>query len=182
MKYKRFNAIKHKYGAIGCTSSHIGVLEKAKKLNLNYVVVLEDDAQFLDKNFINKQIKYALHNLDFDVLMIAGNIRKIEEIDKNKPLKNFKRVKKAFAGTAYIVKKHYYNTLINNMKEGKQKYIEKIKKNIDPKSKFALDVYWFSLQQKDKWYIIVPRTVTQKPYYSDIENKHVNYRNVMIDI
>jgi hypothetical protein len=47
---------------------------------------------------------------------------------------------------------------------------------------FAIDKYWFCLQQCDKWYLIIPLTVIQRESYSDIEKKITNYKNVMTDI
>ena len=47
---------------------------------------------------------------------------------------------------------------------------------------YAIDKYWFRLQEKDKWYLIIPLSVTQREDYSDIEKKRTNYTNVMIDL
>ena len=37
------------------------------------------------------------------------------------------------------------------------------------------------LQQSGNWYISYPRTVTQLPDYSDIEEREVNYNHLMLD-
>src|SRR3989304_707756 len=42
-KYQRFSAIKHEYGGLGCTLSHIALLEMARDNRLEYIVILEDD-------------------------------------------------------------------------------------------------------------------------------------------
>ena len=47
---------------------------------------------------------------------------------------------------------------------------------------YAIDKYWFKLQKRDKWYLIIPLTVTQREDYSDIEKRPTNYTNVMIDL
>ena len=47
---------------------------------------------------------------------------------------------------------------------------------------YAIDKYWFRLQEKHTWYLIVPLTVVQKEDYSDIEKKQTNYTRVMTDL
>ena len=79
--YQRFNAIKHKDPRIGCTTSHLEILRKAKKENLDYVVVLEDDIQFTKPQLFNLMLKTFLKkNINYDVLLIAGNIRKLNNM------------------------------------------------------------------------------------------------------
>ena len=71
-----------------------------------------------------------------------------------------------------------YDTLINNYREGIKKLISEPSKH----TLYAIDKYWFKLQEKDKWFLIVPLTVTQREDYSDIEKRRTNYTNVMIDL
>ena len=47
---------------------------------------------------------------------------------------------------------------------------------------YAIDKYWFRLQEIDKWYLIIPLTVTQREDYSDIEKRPTNYSRVMLDL
>ena len=47
---------------------------------------------------------------------------------------------------------------------------------------YAIDKYWFQLQKKDKWYLIIPLSVTQREDYSDIEKRPTNYSNAMLDL
>ena len=46
--------------------------------------------------------------------------------------------------------------------------------------RFAIDVYWGSLQQQDNWYLIYPLSVSQKVDFSDIEKRVVNYDTYML--
>ena len=41
---------------------------------------------------------------------------------------------------------------------------------------------WIKLQQRDKWFLIIPATVIQKADYSDIEGRYINYNWHMLDI
>ena len=47
---------------------------------------------------------------------------------------------------------------------------------------YAIDKYWFNLQKKHNWYLIIPLTVTQREDYSDIEKRATNYTHVMTDL
>ena len=47
---------------------------------------------------------------------------------------------------------------------------------------YAIDKYWFKLQELDKWYLIIPLSVTQREDYSDIEKRPTNYSRVMLDL
>jgi hypothetical protein len=47
---------------------------------------------------------------------------------------------------------------------------------------YAIDKYWFPLQEKDKWFIITPLSVVQREDYSDIEMKETNYQSKMLDL
>ena len=40
----RFKAVEHKFGGVGCTRSHLALIQHAKDNNMPYVLVLEDDA------------------------------------------------------------------------------------------------------------------------------------------
>ena len=55
-------------------------------------------------------------------------------------------------------------------------------KNPENHKFFAIDKYWFKLQEIDNWYLITPLTVTQREDYSDIEKKPANYTPVMLDL
>jgi hypothetical protein len=52
----------------------------------------------------------------------------------------------------------------------------------DKRCYFAIDKYWFNLQEIHKWYLIVPLTVTQREDYSDIEKRPTNYTALMTDL
>ena len=172
-KYERFPAIEKEDGRLGCSMSHLRVLMTAKERNLDYVVILEDDIQFKNPGFFNEHLKKAIDH-DFDVLLIAGNIRPPITPTDNP---NLFRVQKSYTTTGYIVKNHYYDKLIQNYKMG----ILQLMKNPEQMGRYEIDVFWDTLQQKDNWFIIMPRTVTQLVDYSDILKKDVNYDHLMLD-
>ena len=147
----------------------------AKDKCLDYVVIIEDDIQFIKHKYYDKKItEYLNTNPDFDVFLIAGNIRQ-PTFHINKQIY---RVIKSWTTTGYIVKKHYYDTLINNIKQGILGLMREPQKHY----LYAIDAHWQILQKQDTWTMIIPRTVTQRPDYSDIEGRTINYNHLMLDI
>jgi glycosyl transferase family 25 len=171
----RFNAIKLKNGAIGCSMSHLKCLEIARQNNWDHLLIVEDDIHFLNPELFKTQLnKFLKNHNDFDVVLIAGNnVPPYQKIDDC-----CVKVYRCQTTTGYLVKKHYYDTLINNIKEGIQKLI----KNPEQHVLYAIDKYWFRLQEHDNWFLITPLTVTQREDYSDIEKRYTNYTRVMIDL
>ena len=80
--------------------------------------------------------------------------------------------------TGYRVQSHYYDTMIQHIKEGLQKLL----REPDKKAEYAIDRYWLSLQKRGRWYLIVPLTIVQREDYSDIEGRHTNFRNYMLNL
>ena len=88
------------------------------------------------------------------------------------------KITKCQTTTGYLVKSHYFDTLIDNIREGIKQLMREPEKHV----LYAIDKYWFRLQDKDLWYLITPLTVTQREDYSDIEKRPTNYTNVMTDL
>ena len=175
IKAERFKAIKLENGALGCSLSHLKCLEIAKANNWPHILIVEDDILFLKPLVFVNQLNTFLHNhKDFDVLLVAGNNLPPFTVIDNSCVK----VTKCQTTTGYLVQSHYFDTLIKNYRDG----IQKLMKYPDKPRYFAIDKYWFQLQEIDKWYLIVPLTVTQREDYSDIEKKSTNYTALMTDL
>jgi glycosyl transferase family 25 len=170
-----FNAIKNSCGALGCSLSHLALLKYAKKNDLDHILIMEDDIMFLKPAvFIQNLNNFLTNHKEFDVLIIAGNnMGEYTRIDEN-----CIKIQKCQTTTGYLVKKHYYDILIQNFEEG----INHLMKNINLRSEYAIDQHWCSLQLVDTWYLLTPLTVSQKPDYSDIEKRPINYNYVMLDL
>ena len=169
----RFKAIELENGALGCSMSHLKCIETAKKKNYDFVLICEDDIEFLDPKLFLNQIKTFLSlNINWDVIIISGN-NMLPYVPINSTCI---KVFNCQTTTGYIVKKDYYDKLINNFKTGIQNLIK------DPTNNdFKIDKYWFRLQREDNWYLIIPLTVVQKEDYSDIEKKITNFKKYMLD-
>jgi glycosyl transferase family 25 len=175
---ERFKAIKLTNGALGCSMSHLKIMETAKENNWDHILIVEDDIKFLNPDlFVNQFNKFLeTHELEssFDVALIAGNnMPPFTEIDDT-----CVKVTRCQTTTGYLVRNHYFDTMIHNYRKG----IEKLMKNPDEHKFYALDKYWFHIQEKHNWYLIIPLTVVQRPDYSDIEKRPTDYTRSMKDL
>lgn len=175
IKAERFNAIKMTNGAIGCSMSHIKLLETARENNWEHILIVEDDILFTNPLLFIVQInKFFSRMQKFDVLLLAGN-----NLPPYIPIDDCcVKVASCQTTTGYLVQRHYYDKLIDNYREG----VNKLLREPDNHRFYAIDKYWFNLQKRDKWYLIVPLTVTQREDYSDIEKKNTNYTPAMLDL
>lgn len=172
---ERVSAVKMASGAVGCTLSHIKCLELAKERKYDHVFICEDDITFLNPSILHNRLQ-CIHDhptILWDVLIIGGN-----NVPPYDPITDFcVKVYLCQTTTGYIVKSHYYDTLIRNFRESAAQLLR------DPENKpmYALDMYWKRLQQRDQWLMLIPATVTQYESYSDIENRVVDYTHLMLD-
>jgi len=174
---QRFNAIKLQNGAIGCSMSHLKCLQIAKEEGWDHLLIVEDDIEFTNPQLFKEQFEKFLTNTpkrEWDVVLIAGNNMPPYEVVSDYCVK----VTKCQTTTSYMVNGHYFDKLIANINEG----IKLLMKEPDNHRSYAIDKYWFNLQQQDKWFLITPLTVTQRQDYSDIEKRITNYSNVMLDL
>jgi glycosyl transferase family 25 len=170
----RFKAIELENGALGCSMSHLKCLEIAKKENYEMVFICEDDIQFLHPDMFQTQLKSFLNSsfLNWDTVLVAGN-----NMIPYVPISTFCiKIFNCQTTTGYIVKRDYYDKLIQNYKEGIQKLLKEPYNN-----EYKIDKYWFKLQKLDNWYLIVPLSIIQKEDYSDVEKKVTNFSKYMLD-
>ena len=161
-KIQRFSAIRHDNGAVGCSKSHIAVIEMAKKEGWGNVLIIEDDFMWQNMdNGIPDLERYA--SIPYDVVLLSGTFVESE------PISN--RVISSQTTVAYIVSAHYYDTLLENYKAG----VNQLETG-GIKPVCALDMYWKRLQRAHNWFIVQPKVCLQRPSYSDIENKYIDYR------
>ena len=172
---ERFKAIKLSNGALGCSMSHLAILEMAKKNAWSHVLIMEDDIKFLKPTVFTSQFnKFLETNKTFDVVLLAGNnMPPFTNIDDT-----CVKVTSCQTTTGYLVQGHYFDTLIHNYRKG----IEKLMKNPVDHMLYALDKFWFHIQGKHNWFLIIPLTVVQRADYSDIEKRATDYTRLMTDL
>jgi len=172
---QRFNAVKLDDGRVGCSMSHLKCLSIAKENNWDHVLIVEDDIEFLNPGlFINQMNTFLSRHNNWDVVLLAGNNLPPYVRDGDECVK----VAQCQTTTGYLVNGHYFNTLIENIKNS----IVKLMREPDKHFNYAIDKYWFSLQQRDNWYLLTPLTVVQRAGYSDIEKRVTNFVKAMTDL
>lgn len=173
---ERFNAIKNAaHGAIGCSMSHLRCIHIAKERNWDHVLVCEDDVLFTNVALFLTQMCLFLATVpDWDVVLLAGNNIPPFRVVNDACV----QISNCQTTTAYLVKAHYYDTLIANYRTG----IHSLMRNPTQKIDYAIDRYWFELQRRDRWFLITPLSVVQREDYSDIEQRITNYEHLMLDL
>ena len=176
MEVERFNAIKHVvHGAIGCSMSHLRCIQIAKERNWDQVFVCEDDIQFTNVPLFLAQLsKFMTTVPGWDVVLLAGNNSPPFQVVNDACI----QVNNCQTTTGYIVRSHYYDTLMDNYRAG----IHQLMRHPTQKIDYAIDRYWFELQRKHRWFLITPLSVVQREDYSDIEQCITNYGHLMLDL
>jgi GR25 family glycosyltransferase involved in LPS biosynthesis len=151
-------------GMLGCSLSHCKALELAlSHPEWTWTLILEDDAKFKDNLWT--EIEEALKNTNPDVLMLARGFAEL--VTPSHPTSNnLYQVYTACSAVAYIVHKSYIPKLLKNIRES----IEAFTKPGGNIYDHPHDIYWYSIQKKDKWYAFMEQVVWQPPdiFKSDI--------------
>ena len=173
--FQRFNAIKMENGAVGCSMSHLKLLQQALKDKLDHILIVEDDIEFLDPELFRTQLdRFFKEQSLWDVVLFAGNnMPPYETVDET-----CVKVTRCQTTTGYLVNGHYIEKLMNNVKMG----LTNLLRDPTNHTQFAIDKHWFALQEKDNWFLITPLTVVQREDYSDIEKRVINYQESMTDL
>lgn len=170
-RIERFPAIKHSIGLVGCGMSHLKIVKDAKEKGYKYIIIFEDDFQFLisQEQFIqniNNLFNYKNDNptWDFKVVMLGYNTL------NQTPFNDFLNITtEAQTASGYIVNSTHYDELIHCWEEGLNNFI-----TTGMHWLYACDQCWKKIQN-EKWYIFKQRIGLQRPSYSDCSNTFVNY-------
>jgi hypothetical protein len=131
---KFFNAIKHSKGWIGCLKSHLKLIQNAKKNNMEFVLVMEDDCYIENKDEFNdkivKIISFLKSNKDKWTIFHGGpNLNKLSSIKNTLSTNPFLfNVSKCSSTTFIIYNSNIYDFFINydNIKDNELKNTHKI--------------------------------------------------------
>ena len=159
-KVIRFNAIKESHGGIGCTKSHIAVLEMAIKEGWKNYLVVEDDAIW-NKFEVGYPILEKLSQNSYDVIVLGAVVQSMDG--------NSYKLYSGHTTTSYMVHSKYYTTLLKNFKEGLDGFL-----NTGHYHNYAIDQYWKRIQPSHDWYCVAPSLMIQREGFSDIENRVLN--------
>lgn len=150
-----------------------------RKKGWEHVLIMEDDVLVKHPELLVKQVNSFLATFkdNWDVVLFAGNNYLPFKIEAPYCLK----IENCQTATCYLICSRYYDTLIRNFEEGVAQ-LETDPGNEKVYALYACDQYWKKLQRTDLWYLITPICVTQRPGYSSIENKFVDYEKLMLDL
>ena len=145
-------------GQIGCKSSHVKIIEEAKKRNYKAILILEDDICFI-KNWefhLNNSINILNDNYDF-LYLTNNHAVSYEQINDFivKPIYGLQT-------GGYIIKNTMYDHIIKNAMNSGQE----------------IDVFYSNSIQNNinfKVFTICPNIINQIESYSSIENRVVSY-------
>jgi glycosyl transferase family 25 len=163
---QRFNAIYNENGSLGCTLSHLGVIEDCIKNNYNNVLILEDDFEFIiDNNKFRNYLNVFFNNFkDFDILLLGVNGPRFDNQT------DFFRAYNSLSTSGYILNKKIFTKFKAICDESVYGLT-----NNGPASSYAIDVVWQNLQRNDNVYTFPERVGKQKEGYSDISKQYINH-------
>lgn len=155
-------------GLIGCVLSHIQAINTAREKGWPYVLILEDDFQFVvNKTTFDESIQHFFSkNIEFDVLLLSYNLMNSESIDNL-----IGRATSVQTTSGYIVHSRFYDILLSNFQKG----CELLEKT-NEETLYALDQYWKKLQPIYSFYYFNNRIGIQRADYSNIGRRFVNYK------
>ena len=164
------------FGALGCAKSHVAALAHfLTQENTQCCMILEDDFDFVRPwgEFVESFNRMVAERIEWDALLLMGTGTIAHE-----PLATgFARIFEARSTAGYIVTRKYAAALLACFAETIP-YMEQLRhfENRDFVGvRFAIDMAWQRLQRRDRWYIGAPSFGHQRPSFSDVEQRHVNY-------
>jgi GR25 family glycosyltransferase involved in LPS biosynthesis len=141
----------HSAGAYGCLLSHVAVVQQARELGHESVLIFEDDA-VLDPEFETRFASFIKQlPPDWDMLHF-GALHKAEPL---KVQENVVRITKANSTYAYALKHTVFDAFLE----------------LNRKAEDVLDVNAYELQERFNCYCFMPNLAWVQPEYSDVQNK-----------
>jgi GR25 family glycosyltransferase involved in LPS biosynthesis len=162
-------------GHLGCGKSHVKALEYAISQGWESVLIVEDDMEFTESSETLIDRIRAASAVPWDVLMLGSGSKEVSALEY--PF--IEKVHRATCAHAYIVRQHYYTTLLDNFQNAiltltKELYYHiaqsVAKGNAPTKLHYcsAIDQTWSQLQARDTFYLFNPQLSLQKVgWYSD---------------
>ena len=167
-QWERFPAITHRCVTTGCTKSHLAVLKLARDRGHENVLILEDDFHAIVEpdEFWAEIVKFFDSKTPYDVVMLAYNLIRSEPKDDSVGY-----AREVQTASAYIVHNRFYDRLIDNVAEGCD-----LLENTGHHWNYSHDQYWKVLQPHAEWFYMLKRLSVQRPSYSDLGSRYVDYK------
>lgn len=158
---------KQEDGALGCIMSHEKCIQYALEHHLTSVLILEDDFFFENISLLNSSLtRFLMSDISWDVLLFGFSEYGPPVSVKTDVPDLYQNVWSQSTG-AYAIHRSFYQTQLDN-----------IRRNIHSEAGAygPYDFYWNENRSKQKWLIIKNTLGYQRPSYSDIENRFVDYK------
>lgn len=142
---------KHTAGAYGCLRSHVQVVQAARALGHESVLIFEDDAVF-DPDFTSKFASFidAVPS-DWEMLYFGA-------LHKDEPIKvsdHVYRITKANSTYAYALKRSVFDAFLES----------------NARAEHVLDMNAYELQERFNCYCFMPNLAWVESEYSDVQNR-----------
>lgn len=142
---------RHTAGAYGCLRSHVALIEEARALNAESVLIFEDDTVFAPEFRTKFDSFVAEVPADWDMLYF-GALHKDEPVRLSE---HVYRITKANSTYAYALKRTVFDAFLE----------------LNRRAEHVLDVNTYQLQERFNCYCFVPNLAWVQPEYSDVQNK-----------
>jgi hypothetical protein len=137
--------------------SHLEILKLASQLNQNKILVFEDDAQFIGKSEDLINSISQLSETEWDLFYLGYNCT--VPVSRVKP--NLAQLFKAYTTHAIAYNSSFFNYAISSIQSGQIQIIDVWLANV--------------VQYRFKCLGAHPMQFSQRPGFSDVENRQVNY-------
>jgi hypothetical protein len=172
---ERIPAIRHDVGAIGCGQSHCVALQKFLDSGEPTAIVMEDDFTFSPRMvaMLAEYLRAGKPPGGADVFLLAANLRDSVPLNRE-----FIRVHRSFTTSGYWLTRQAAEALLHTWECATTLHAMSL---IQPDPKYCIDVAWWTLMHPDSPFRFLALTPLigqigyQRPGYSDIERRHVQY-------
>lgn len=164
-------------GVVGCMESHIQIINYAKQNKFKNILVMEDDVQFDTEVLQNTNIQVPE---DWEMFYLGYHV--------NKGYQHSQHILKILSGLtthAYIMRDTLYDYVLDNITQDWKSIPEFYDLNAHEKPFFDLDNHAIDIfyakwihHRRNKTYGAYPLIAYQRPSFSHIENKNVDYTSL----
>jgi GR25 family glycosyltransferase involved in LPS biosynthesis len=171
IKVIHVKALDHKFGMLGCVTSHIWAIRHFITTGKDRCLILEDDFEFTESKDKTNEVLHKIFtsNIKIDCLMLT-TIDKGLYISPTIEKGILQKIYWAPTTSAYCITKEYAPRLLFNFNEGAIKLEKWINAFGEIESSFTLDIYWVHEQLYSSFYLTVPKLGKQRDSPSDIKN------------
>lgn len=143
-----------------CFQSQRRCIELAKQNKFPYILVLEDDAMFIENaGIILKQIVNNIQCLEWDMFFLGANLQSPAIRISDSILK----LTGAYAAHAYMVHERFYDTILN---------LPHI---------CEMDIHYHNLMSNHNIYMCDPMIAYQLPSHSDLQDGYRDYNQAIYE-